>query len=160
MIALEINSDSIATAEVAERIHIGRMPCGYEVKQLKEKGITAVLSIMRPEEGSESIRRAAEERGMEWSSVPITDSYYDGIPTTEQILEAVEILDRWVRKGHEVYIHCLMAQGRSPLIAVAYRCLIKGERLMAAIQAVKEAWPDADSNSKQIEVLCGLLHNR
>jgi len=147
-------------ALVAHNIYIGPMPNNFEMKALKESGITAILSIMRPEEGADAIARNARGQGMAWSAVPIRDAVFSGVPEPEHIKQAVDILDCWVRKGHVVYVHCMMAQGRSPLIVIAYRCLIKGEDLMAAIHEVKQAWPDANCSPKQIEVLCRILNKR
>ena len=150
----------IGPALVADSIYIGPMPSYAEMKDLKESGITAILSIMRPEEGSDAVAWNARQQGMAWSAVPIRDAVFSGVPEPEHIKQAVDILNRWVGTGHVVYIHCVMAQGRSPLIVIAYRCLIKGEHLVAAIHAVKQAWPNADPSTKQLEVLCQLINKR
>ena len=143
--------------EVAKQIYIGSCPNESDIVRLKEHGFTAVLTVMESFEGTSSIKRCAQELDMEWAEAPIKDSFYRGIPTPDQIKEAVEILARWSKEGHKIFIHCQEAVGRSPLIAIAYRCLHESERLVAAISAVKQAWPRSDPNSKQIGALCELL---
>jgi len=143
--------------EVAKHIYIGSRPSESDLAELKSQGFTAVLTIMESLEGTSMIERCTQELDMEWAEVPIKDSFYHGVPTSDQIKEAVKILARWSKEGHRIFIHCQEAVGRSPLIVIAYRCLQESERLVAAISAVKQAWPRSDPNSKQIGALCELL---
>jgi predicted protein tyrosine phosphatase len=159
MIEFSPEAYRISIAEVAKNLYIGPAPGSHDMLLMKERGISAILSIMLPHEGTDPIASNAERHGMEWKMVQIVDSFYGGVPEPQQISEAVLIIQDWIGQGRKVYIHCLMAQGRSPLIAVAYRCLVGGERLMTAVNAVKQAWPRADSNAKQIGALCELLNS-
>lgn len=67
--------------------------------------------------------------------LPVTD-HTD--PSIEQLLTAVQFIDRAVQSGQKVLVHCKMGIGRSPTVAAAY-LVWTGLSVSDAIQKVESA---------------------
>lgn len=145
--------------KILEKLIIGPCPDDDKILELKKMGMTAILSILNNDDPikPETVERMAKSNGLIWANVAIRDAFYKGIPTAEKIKEAVDKIEEWLSNNHKIYLHCLVGQGRSPLIATAYLCMKKNERFFSAIAKVKNSWPIADPNIKQIRVLLELL---
>lgn len=138
---------------------LGKAPDSDDVPALKAAGVDAVLSIIHPTDPYRV--PAAIRQGFTWAEVSILDSFRGGVPTVDQLVEAVTLMRRWRAEGRVMYLHCLLGQGRSPLVAMAYMVMGNDEepapgahRLTAAIAHVRQARPQADPNVHQLRVLC------
>ena len=108
-----------------------------EVAEWKRVGVTTVLSLLEQQEQQElDLQNEADEvrrQGLEFVSLPIPDRH---VPRSEVALaQPLEKLDRTLREGRNVLIHCRQGVGRSGLIAA---CLLvkKGMSPGAAIEKI------------------------
>jgi hypothetical protein len=139
---------------VERGLAVGAAPGRWDVGELKEMGITAVLSLQ--EEG-ESPAPDEIRREFAWRRIPMRDSLYGGVPTVEWLAECVGQIEEWVRQGHRVYVHCQMGRGRSPAVCMAYLAGARRMRLARAIAQVCERHPGADPNVHTLGVLVDYL---
>lgn len=145
-----------------QHLLVGELPRHDDVEALRALGVTAVLSLLHPSDPVQvpaSIRQA-----FTFEEVSIVDSYLGGVPTEAHLERAVGILRRWRQDGHVIYLHCMVGQGRSPLVAMAYLVMgndeerdAKAHRLTAAIAHVRTMRPKADPNVHQLGVLCNTV---
>jgi protein-tyrosine phosphatase len=111
-----------------------------DIANWKRAGITAVLSLLTPEEEKDMDLRdeavQVRSQGMEFTSFPIPDRQ---IPKSEakwaDVLERVSLA---LSSGENVLVHCRQGIGRSGLVAA---CLLvrKGMSPGAAIESVAAA---------------------
>jgi atypical dual specificity phosphatase len=134
-----------------QKLAVGSFPnATTSVSRLRREGITAVLSLTEKHE-----RLVPEDvaHSFLWEQVPIPDGYKGGIPTEAQFAQTIQILDRWYRKGHVVYVHCLAGVGRSASVCALYVSQEKGLTLKEAIAHVKAQHSYASPDVNQIEVM-------
>jgi atypical dual specificity phosphatase len=139
-----------------QKLAVGSFPKpNVSSTKLRREGITAILSLT--EQNERSIPQDIPN-GFLWERVPIPDGYTGGIPTEEQFSQALLILDRWYRKGHVVYVHCLAGVGRSASVCCLYVSQNKSLPLMDAIAYVKDKHSYAAPDSHQIAVMTSFLN--
>ena len=117
---------------------------------LRREGITAVLSLT---EETEKPIPTEIQHSFVWQRVPIPDGFTGGVPTEEQFDHALQILNRWQRRGHSVYVHCLAGVGRSASVCSLYVAQTKKLPLMDAIAHVKQQHQYAAPDGHQIQVM-------
>jgi len=66
----------------------------------------------------EEVKDAIEASGLKLARHPFPDFDSDGL--RRGLPEAAAALDRYVRRGEKVYLHCTAGMGRSPGIAIGY----------------------------------------
>lgn len=131
---------------------VGCAPLADNADELAAAGITAVLNLQEAGEWvwpPESIPPR-----FRWAGVPIVDSFRQGVPTVEQLAEAVETLRAWRASGEVVYVHCALGLGRSPLVCMAYLAVAERLSLARAISLVHQRRPNADPTPQQMLRLC------
>lgn len=111
-----------------------------DVADWKRAGVSAVLSLLTPEEQRElelqNEARAVERQGLRFSSFPIPDLQ---IPRSEvKLAEALKDVTAYLSAGKNVLIHCRQGIGRTGMIAA---CLLiqSGMSPGGAVQAVSAA---------------------
>lgn len=117
---------------------------------LNRMGITAVLCLT---EVGEATVPGEITHNFLWERVSIPDGFTGGIPTVEQFEQALNILSRWRKKGHVIYVHCLAGVGRSPSVCVAYLVQNRGIDLGEALHFVKECHAYANPDVHQVRVM-------
>ena len=89
---------------------------------LKAKGITAILSLQTEDDlrdrGIGWEARGAVRAGLIFANVPVTD--FDAKDLRLKLADCVKELDRLMKAGHTVYVHCTAGVSRSPTVVVAY----------------------------------------
>jgi protein-tyrosine phosphatase len=136
---------------VTGNLLVGSYPLdNKELEELRSVGITAILSLQTEED--------VKERGIEWEgkaalaanltfrSVPVRD--FDTADLQQKLPNCVVLLDRMLKAGHTVYLHCTAGAGRSPTIAAAYLhwCLAWPlERALAHLREVRDCSPNAEA---------------
>jgi atypical dual specificity phosphatase len=134
-----------------QKLAVGSFPnATTSVSKLRREGITAVLSLT---ENHERLVPADVSHSFLWEQVPIPDGFKGGIPTEEQFAQTLQILDRWYRKGHVVYVHCLAGVGRSASVCCLYVAQRQGMTLREAIALVKAQHEYAAPDSNQVAVM-------
>jgi atypical dual specificity phosphatase len=134
-----------------QKLAVGSFPnAATSISRLRREGITAVLSLT---ENHERLVPDNIAHSFLWEQVPIPDGYKGGIPTEAQFAQALQILNRWYRKGHVVYVHCLAGVGRSASVCSLYVSHNQGLTLKEAIALVKSQHSYASPDSNQIAVM-------
>jgi len=133
--------------EILAELIVGSCPHdAADVDSLADKlGVTAVLCLQTDEDFDNwgidwsEVRDRYRERGIELARVPIRD--FDEVDLRCKLPEAVDVLDRLLRAGHKVYLHCTAGSGRSPSVAIAYLHRVRGMPLEEALQFVQQRRP-------------------
>jgi atypical dual specificity phosphatase len=134
-----------------QKLAVGSFPSATSsVMKLRREGITAVLSLT---ENYERLVPAELGHSFLWEQVPIPDGFKGGIPTEEQFAQTMQLLDRWYRKGHVVYVHCLAGVGRSASVCALYVARCQNLSLLDAIALVKAQHSYAAPDPNQIQVM-------
>jgi atypical dual specificity phosphatase len=134
-----------------QKLAVGSFPNSTSsVMKLRREGVTAVLSLT---EDHERLVPAEVGHSFLWEQVPIPDGFTGGIPTEEQFAQTMQLLDRWYRKGHAVYVHCLAGVGRSASVCSLYVARCQNLSLLEAIALVKAQHHYASPDPHQIEVM-------
>jgi atypical dual specificity phosphatase len=134
-----------------QKLAVGSFPnATTSVSKLRREGITAVLSLT---EKHERLVPADVSHSFLWEQVPIPDGFKGGIPTEEQFAQTLKILDRWDRKGHAIYVHCLAGVGRSASVCCLYVAQCQGMALKDAIALVKAQHSYAAPDPNQVAVM-------
>ncbi len=90
-----------------------------EMEHWHQSGVSAVLSLLTPEEevdlDLEAEKREAAAHGLEFFSFPIRDRE---VPDSEsELVSSLENLDRALTAGKHVVVHCRQGIGRTGLVA-------------------------------------------
>ena len=138
-----------------DQLAVGSFPKeDSSVFKLRREGITAVLSLTEEDE----IEVPSEiKHNFVWERVAIPDGYTGGVPSVEQFEHASAILQRWSKKMHAIYVHCLAGVGRSPSVCSLFVVAKQGKTLEDAIAFVKEQHSYAAPDEHQVRVMKELL---
>jgi atypical dual specificity phosphatase len=134
-----------------QKLAVGSFPNSTtSIMKLRREGITAVLSLTETHE-----RFVPVELGHSflWEQVSIPDGFTGGIPSEDQFALTMRTLDRWYRKGHVVYVHCLAGVGRSASVCALYLAHRQSLSLSDAIAMVKAKHSYAAPDPNQVEVM-------
>ena len=130
-----------------------------EMKALREAGLDVLVSLLTAEEEAElelqAERRFCEAAGMMFVSFPIDDR---GTPESDSdAIALVERVERSVREGKAVGIHCRMGIGRSSMIAAGALVMlgVNGERAFELLASSRGlAVPDTEAQRHWALQLC------
>lgn len=111
-------------SQITLQLHVGGQYRRRGWKRLMARGVTAVVNLRI--EFDDEARQIAPER---YLYLPTVD---DTPPSLEHLREGVRFIDREIRRGGGVYIHCGSGVGRAPTMAAAY--------LVYASMTPTEAW--------------------
>lgn len=121
-----------------------------EVEELRSVGITAILSLQTNEDlaerGIEWEKDAALAANLSFQSVPVSD--FDAEDLQRKLPKCVVVLDRMLKAGHTVYLHCTAGAGRSPTVAAAYLhwCLAWPlEQAVAHVHEIRACSPNVEA---------------
>ena len=120
-----------------------------DFQKLKSEKITAVLSLQTDEDrgasGIEGERQGALKAGLVFSNVAIED--LNRTELRDRLPASVAELDRLLKQGHAVYVHCTVGVSRSPTVVAAYFHWCVGVDLLQVLihlHACRRCLPDAD----------------
>jgi hypothetical protein len=121
-----------------------------DFQKLKSLNVTAVLSLQTDEDrgdgGIEGERMAANKGGLVFASVPIED--FNAAELRSCLPAGVAALERLLRQGHTVYVHCTAGVNRSPTVVAAYFHWCLGVELLQVLiqlHACRGCLPDASA---------------
>jgi protein-tyrosine phosphatase len=93
-----------------------------DFEQLRSLNISGVLSLQTEDDlGDRGVgweEKLALGAGMIFCNVPVTD--FDSLDLRRKLLECVSALERMLKAGHTVYVHCTAGVSRSPTVVAAY----------------------------------------
>jgi protein-tyrosine phosphatase len=111
-----------------------------EFQELKLLQITAILSLQTDEDrgvgGIEGELAAAHKAGLAISSVSIED--FNRAELRARLPESVAALERLLKQGHTVYVHCTAGVNRSPTVVAAFLHWCLGLELLQAVTHLHE----------------------
>ena len=136
---------------VTPDLFIGRAPTEPEgFEQLRAMKITAILSLQTAEDvGPGQLyrrRNAATKAGLSFHNVPVTD--FDRADLQLKLPDCVAELDRLVKGGETVFLHCTAGVSRSPTVAAAFLHWKLGwglDQALAHVQSVRACCPDGET---------------
>ncbi len=133
-----------------EELALGTAPGSHaDLDRLEQEGVKAVLSLCAPDEAD--LPAELSDR-FAWSRLPLPNHCHVRAPSLDELAEVVAELARLRRHG-PVYLHCVAAVERSPLVAMAW--LIHTNRLswQAALEYVQQVHPGTSPLPEHLAVL-------
>lgn len=133
---------------IDDNVAFSRMPTASEIDEVAESFDAIVVLV----EGFELPYSLDEwkKRGVEVLHSPVRDF---SAPSVEQLFEILRWIEKMVREGKKVLIHCMGGLGRSGTVAVAWLMYSKGLPLREALRRVRMVRPGAVEVEEQVEVL-------
>jgi tyrosine-protein phosphatase SIW14 len=102
--------------EVNEQIYRGAEPSPIALKELKTKGVTAVIDLREAGQGASEERKVSEGLGLRYVNIPLRPW---SAPTAEQARRVL-----WELIGHpqdRIFIHCRRGKDRTGTAIACYR---------------------------------------
>lgn len=121
----------------------GRPYSREQVEWLREKGITAIVSL------TEEPLPAEWTRGMEAHHVSMKD--HDP-PELQKLWDAADEIARSVAGGKVVLVHCLAGKGRTGCVLAAYMMVHEGKTANQAIDELRAKRPGSVETPQQQRV--------
>lgn len=137
------------------KLAIGALPRRGDSMMLAQAGIAAVLSLCAEQEGCLPEDVAGS---FFCGRTVLPDSHYTYDLDPEQLLKAVEVVDRCVQSGMPIYVHCLGGIERAPLVCISYLCLHRGLELSEALLWIKQVNSRTNPTDKQLQILSRCIH--
>ncbi|MBD3328798.1 protein phosphatase [Candidatus Peregrinibacteria bacterium] len=124
---------------VTPKVYLGGAFTQRKIKLLKKWGITAVVSM----------RMVTPPVGIKTLHLPTRDYH---APTDEDLITGVEFIEKEVKNGGKVYVHCRAGVGRGPTMVIAY-LISTGYTLSEAIELIKKVRNFINPTEEQMESL-------
>jgi len=127
---------------IVPNLWIGEYPRVADVAWLRERGVTAVLSLQHESDlwdkgiALEELERAYGVCAIQFHRVPVED--YSEADLESALPRAIATLDELLAAAHVVFMHCNAGYNRAPTVAIAYLCASRAMTLDDAIAAVKQ----------------------
>jgi protein-tyrosine phosphatase len=111
-----------------------------DFQQLLSLNVSAVLSLQTEEDlrnrGMNWEEHAATVLGLVYRNIPVTD--FNPADLQRRLPECVAVLERLLKDGHTVYVHCTAGVIRSPTVVVAYLHWCEGWKMEEALNRVRQ----------------------
>ena len=134
-----VNELAIGPAPRAER----------HLERLADQGVRAVLSLCSPQE-------APPPEGLEQrfacSRLVLPDHRAERLPEAEELGEALALLEQ-LRSEGPVFVHCVAAMERSPLVCLAWLVSRHGQSPQAALDYLMQVHPGTNPLPGQLKLL-------
>ncbi len=111
---------------IDDHVMVGARPFGRDVTPLFDLGVRAVVNTCEEYDGP---LRHYETAGIEQLHIPTTDFTH---PKLDDVVAAVDFVQKHVEAGDVVYIHCKAGRARSATVAM---CWLMAHRGLTAEQA-------------------------
>ncbi|MCO6040795.1 protein-tyrosine phosphatase family protein [Thermococcus alcaliphilus] len=133
---------------VDENVAFSPMPYPEDIPEIAEK-FDAVVVLTYEYELYYDLEGLIK-RGIEVLYAPIEDFT---APSLKELLKIVEWIEKKIKEGKKVLIHCLGGSGRSGTVVTAYLMYAHGFSLREALAKVRSLKPSAVETQEQMEVL-------
>ncbi len=138
---------------LVEELAVGPAPRQIRhLDRLEQQGVRAVLSLCACEE-------APPPEGLEQRfacrRVVLPDHRSGRLPALEELITALEALEELVPQG-PVYVHCVAAVERSPLLCLAWLVRRHGQTPQRALDYLMQVHPGTNPLPGQLALLQGL----
>ncbi|ASJ02456.1 protein tyrosine phosphatase [Thermococcus profundus] len=133
---------------IDENVAFSRMPTEKEIDEVAEE-FDAVVVLVEEHEVPYSLEEW-KKRGVEILHSPIADFT---APNLDQLLGILRWIEKRVKEGKRVLIHCIGGLGRSGTVAVAWLMYSKDLPLRTALMRVRSLRPGAVETWEQMGIL-------
>jgi atypical dual specificity phosphatase len=123
-----------------------------DLRALAQMNLRTILTLTEDPLPAEALKSA----GVTALHLPVRDMT---APTPEQLLTAVEFIDRSMANGAAVYVHCLVGQGRTGTTLAAY-LVRKGFSSESAIERIRALQPGSIVNPEQERAVAYFARSR
>merc|ERR1712059_17806 len=121
-------------------IYLGDECTALCTRVLKDLGVTAVLNAAQGESDWLSLVNTNESyyshKGIQYLGVPAID--LDNFPLRDYFVQAANWIERILKGGGVVLVHCVVGISRSSTLIIAYLIIKKKMTLQKAIETVKK----------------------
>ena len=122
--------------EIEEKLWLGNYASSENIKDLKEKGITKILTVMN---GFPNIYK--KEDGFKHKTIEILDNSY------ENIIQYFGECLNFIKGNEKILVHCGAGASRSASIVIAYLMWKNKMKFMDALEFVQKkrrvVWPNS-----------------
>ena len=138
---------------LVQELAVGPAPrAERHLERLTEAGVTAVLSLCSEQEAPPP---AGLESRFECRRLVLPDHRVERLPELAQLEQALEALAELRAKG-PVYVHCVAAMERSPLVCLAWLVRRHGLTPQRAIDYLMQVHPGTNPLPGQLALLAQL----
>jgi len=125
--------------EILKNIYIGDINDAYNIVELKEKGITTVISVV-----SGIYNSYKEDSGIKQIYVEMKDTENEEL--TGKIENVIELLHNEVKNGEKILIHCICGVSRSVSILIGYLMKYEDYDFEGALYLIRNKRTQANPN--------------
>jgi len=119
---------------------VGAYPFARDVPRLSAEGVRAVVNTCAEYPGPIAEYQGA---GIEQLHIPTTDFTH---PRLQDVVAAVEFIERHTRQGHTVYVHCKAGRARSATVALCWLIKYRGLSPVAAQKQLLQKRPHVNAH--------------
>jgi protein-tyrosine phosphatase len=129
---------------LTKNLYLGGQYSVRKVSSLKKLGITAIVNMRKLPMQNQLVLT-----NFKLLQLPTSDLH---APTLDHLREGVKFIDKEIKNGGSVYVHCRYGEGRGPSMAISYLMYI-GMTLDEAIAYVRKVRPFIRPTLEQIDRL-------
>ncbi len=99
-------------SQVTKHLFVGGQYSRRGIRRLKKWGVTGIISMRQ------SVPKIYKESGdFSVLHLPTPDRH---APKLKDLFRGVQFIEKQIKKGGKVYVHCFWGEGRGPSMAIAY----------------------------------------
>ena len=102
----------INRSQITAHLFLGSQYNLLGLKKLKALGVTAIVNMRTHNDYDDAVHA-----GIKYLHLPITDNT---APPLETLVKGADFIDKEIKNGGIVYVHCRQGLGRGPTMAIAY----------------------------------------
>lgn len=138
---------------IGPRLYLGGQYGSAALDEFKRRGITGIVSMRT------YVPKPLTDHGIDILHLPTTDL---AAPKLEDLEKGIAFIDRHVKKGGRVYVHCRQGEGRGPTMAAAYLISLgmRPQDAIAHLQAFRPFANPTKPQRKRLVELYDRLHTR
>jgi predicted protein tyrosine phosphatase len=138
-----------------DELAIGSAPTSrHDLEFLRMEGIRSVLTLCRPDE---SHLADGLNTMFRWTRLELPDHRCGHPPEVSQIAGCLELVSALVSHG-PIYVHCIAAAERSPLVAIGWLMRRKHLNRLQALEYLMQVHPPTNPLPEQLAILDDQLH--
>lgn len=129
---------------ITPQLYVGGQYSKRSVDDLKRLGVTGIVNMRM-----HSVHKDIKNLHMKICNLPTRDLH---APTQENLQKGIAFIEKEIKNGGKVYIHCRQGEGRGPTMAIAY-LISTGLTYNDAFALVKNVRTFIRPTKRQIEAL-------
>ena len=129
---------------------IGSAPTTHDdLDRLSSEGIRSILSLCRSEESP--LAEGLDTR-FRWRRRELPDHRCGHPPDPAQLAECLDLISAWIGHG-PIYVHCIAAAERSPLVAMGWLMRRKHLNRLQVLEYLMQVHPPTNPLPEQLALL-------